>query len=149
MHTLFNILPFISKVAAMSQFKIPKTLIVEDSPQFRQMLKETLLTRFPSMEVKEAKDGNEVLQMVKTFLPHIIFMDIKLPGKTGLELTKKIKVDFPQTNIIILTNYDLPEYREASSKLGASYFLSKGVITGDHIYDIVESIISTAGFKVK
>jgi YesN/AraC family two-component response regulator len=121
-----------------------KTLIVEDSTHFRQMLKEILLARFPSMDVKEAKDGSEVLRMVKTFLPHIIFMDIRLPGETGLELTQKIKRDFPQVNIIILTNYDLPEYREAASKFGANHFLSKGVTTRDQISAIIESIIANA-----
>jgi len=126
-----------------------KALIVEDSNQFRQILKEILLARVPSMDVKEAKDADEALRLVKTFLPHVIFMDIRLPVGTGLELTQRIKRDFPEMNIIILTNYDLPEYREAASKFGASHFLSKGVATRDQIYDIVESIIKTAGLNTK
>ena len=126
-----------------------KALIVEDSTHFRQLLKEILIARFPSMDIKEAQDGNEAMETVKIFHPDLIFMDIQLPGETGLELTQIIKRDFPQTNIIILTNYDLPEYREAASKFGANHFLSKGVTTGDQISTIVESIIANAGINEK
>ncbi len=126
-----------------------KALIVEDSTHFRQLLKEILVARFPSMDIKEAQDGNEAMQRVKTSHPDLIFMDIRLPGETGLELTQKIKRDFPQTNIIILTNYDFPEYREAASKFGANYFLSKGTTTGDQIFTIVESVIANVGINEK
>jgi DNA-binding NarL/FixJ family response regulator len=123
------------------------TLIVEDSIQFRQLLKETLHTRFPAMDIHEAQDGKEAMQIVKIFHPDLIFMDIRLPGETGLELTQKIKRDFPQANIIILTNYDLPEYREAALKFGANHFLPKGVTTGDQISALIDSIIDNEGFK--
>ena len=101
------------------------------------------------MDIKEAQEWNDAMETVKIFHPDIIFMDIRLPGETGLELTQKIKRDFPQTNIIIHTNYDLPEYREAASKFGANHFLSKGVTTGDQISAIVESIIANAGINEK
>jgi len=119
-----------------------KTLIVEDSIQFRHLLKEALHTRFPAMDIHEAQDGKEAMQVVKIFHPDLIFMDIRLPGETGLELTQKIKRDFPRANIIILTNYDLPEYREAASKSGANHFLSKGSSNRESILTLVESILS-------
>jgi len=118
------------------------TLIVEDSAFFRQLLKETLCSRFPSMDISEAADGEEALEKIKAHLPDLIFMDIKLPGESGLELTKKIKADSPQMVIIILTSYDLPEYREAASKYGANYFLSKGSTTKENILTLVKSILS-------
>jgi len=119
-----------------------KTLIVEDSQFFLQLLKETLHSRFPSMEVIEARDGEEALQKIDSSCPDIIFMDVKLPGENGLELTKKIKADCPEMVIVILTSYDLPEYREAASRHGADYFLSKGTATKEQILTLVESIIS-------
>jgi YesN/AraC family two-component response regulator len=119
-----------------------KTLIVEDSTQFKQILKDILLARFPSMEVIEARDGEEALEKIDSSCPDIIFMDIKLPGKNGLELTKKIKADCPEMVIVILTSYDLPEYREVASRYGANYFLSKGTATKEQILTLLESIIS-------
>ena len=128
---------------------MPKTLIVDDSAIFRKLLKETLHSRYPSMEIVEAADGVEAMQKINSYHPDLIFMDIRLPGETGLKLTQKIKRVLPQTNIIILTNYDLPEYREAASKFAANHFLSKGVTTGDQISTIVESIIAHAGIHEK
>lgn len=119
-----------------------RILIVEDSTFFRQMLKETLLSRFPSIHIHEAADGEEALKKIEISKPDLIFMDIKLPGENGLEITKKIKGRYPDIIIIILTSYYLPEYREAASQYGADLFLSKGATTKDYIYTLVESFLS-------
>jgi CheY-like chemotaxis protein len=68
-----------------------KTLIVEDSAGFRKTFKEALGKRFPVLTIEEAADGKEAMQRIETWLPDMVFMDIRLPGETGLELTKKIK----------------------------------------------------------
>ena len=117
-----------------------RVLIVEDNTHFRQALKMCLSARFPLMAFEEAKDGNEVLQKVNDFLPDLIFMDIKLAGESGLELTKEIKGSCPEIIIIILTSYDLPEYRKAAIQGGADYFLSKGSSDTREILQLVESI---------
>jgi CheY-like chemotaxis protein len=117
-----------------------RVLIVEDSTLFRQLFKEVLHNRFPSVEVDEAIDGGEALQKVETLRPNLIFMDIRLPGENGLELTKKIKTLHPNTVVIILTGYDLPEYQEASSA-HADYFFSKDSLTTKDIFTLLESIL--------
>ena len=116
-----------------------KVLIVEDSTLFRQLFKETFRNRFPSVEIYEAADGEGALLKVETFRPHLIFMDIRLPGENGLQLTQKIKARYPNIMVIILTGYDLPEYREASSQY-ADYFFSKDSSTTENIFTLVESI---------
>jgi DNA-binding NarL/FixJ family response regulator len=121
---------------------VPKVLIVEDSAFYRELLKEALLSRFPSMELCEAADGEEALQKIEASLPDLIFMDIKLPGESGLELTKKIKTQYPNINMIILTAYDIPEYREAAVQAKANYFLSKGLASKENILTLVDSILS-------
>jgi two-component system response regulator YesN len=119
-----------------------RTLIVEDSAFYRQLLKEALYSRFPSMELFEAADGEEALRKIETLPPNLIFMDIKLRGESGLELTKKIKTQYPNIIIIILTAYDIPEYREAAYQYNANYFLSKGSASKENILTLVESILS-------
>jgi len=119
-----------------------KILIVEDSAIFRKLLKETLHSRFPSMELFEAADGEEALQRIEASVPDLIFMDIKLPGESGLDLTKKIKNQYPNIIIIILTAYDIPEYREAAVQAKGNYFLSKGSATKENILELVDSILS-------
>jgi DNA-binding NarL/FixJ family response regulator len=125
-----------------------KTLIVEDNATFRQSLKEFLCTRFPSMAVAEATDGQEALQRIDAIVPDIIFMDIKLPGENGLQITKKVKAKYPEISVIILTYYDLPEHREAAFQCGANHFLSKGTSTQE-IVDLIQSILSEKGLGGK
>lgn len=122
-----------------------KTLIVEDNATFRQSLKATLETEFPLMVIEEAEDGKEAMERVTTFRPDLIFMDIKLPGETGLDLTKRIKTNDTSIVVIILTSYDLPEYREAAQQYGADYFVSKGSSTREEILELVRSISSNRG----
>ncbi len=116
-----------------------KVLLVEDSTLFRQLFKDTLQDRFPSLQIYEARDGKEALLKVEILRPDLIFMDIRLPGENGLQLTPKIKARYPNIIVIILTGYDLPEYREASS-LCADYFFSKDSSTTQNIFTLVGSI---------
>jgi DNA-binding NarL/FixJ family response regulator len=108
-----------------------KTLIVEDNVTFRQMLKDSLCSRFPTMEFEEESDGRDLFNKIDSFHPEIVFMDIRLPGENGLELTKKIKKNYPNITVIILTSYDLPEYREAARESMADYFIPKGSFMKD------------------
>ena len=119
-----------------------KTLIVEDSITFRKTFKEALYRRFPFMVVEEAPDGAEALKSIKTFLPDLIFMDIRLPGESGLELTPRIKSKHPEIAIIILTAYDLPEYREAAYDGGADGFIPKSSLDLADVAALIESIFS-------
>jgi YesN/AraC family two-component response regulator len=94
------------------------------------------------MEIEEAEDGKEAGRKINEFVPDLIFIDIKLPGENGLELTERIKSAFPDVAIIILTSHDLPEYRQAAGEMGASHFFVKGSSTADEILDLVKSIFS-------
>ncbi len=116
-----------------------KVLLVEDSTLFRQLFKETLHDRFPSVEIPEAVHGEEALRKIETLRPSLVFMDIRLPGESGLELARKIKTQYPAMVVIILTGFDLPEYRQASYPY-ADYFFSKDSSTAENIFSLVESI---------
>ncbi len=121
-----------------------KTLIVEDNASFRQYFKENLQFRFPSMVIEEVGDGNEVLPKVEVLCPALIFMDIRLPGENGLQLTKKIKKSHSDIRIVILTSYDLPEYREAAFQYGANSFMTKDSLNWGEIDALIKSISSNS-----
>ena len=114
-----------------------RILIVEDNAFFLQFLKEALRARFPSMQISEATNGDEALEKIKTVLPDAIFMDLRLPGENGLEVTKKVKARYPNIIVVIVTNYDLPEYRRAAYESRADHFISK-----DSLLDMLNSILS-------
>jgi DNA-binding NarL/FixJ family response regulator len=103
-----------------------RALIVEDNELFRNHLRRFLEARFPALEVAEVSQGDEALEEVNTFMPDLIFMDIKLPGENGLSITEKVKHDHPEINVIVLTVNDDLVYRDAAYNSGADYFLVKG-----------------------
>jgi DNA-binding NarL/FixJ family response regulator len=120
-----------------------KILIVEDSTFFRKLLKETLLSRYPKLDISEAPSAEEAFKEVNGLTPDLIFVDIRLPGESGLDFTRKIKSKHPKLPIIILTSYDLPEYREAAKEYQADDFLSKGTTTKEDILEMVKSILAS------
>ena len=113
-----------------------RILIVEDNAFFLKFLKEILHSRFPSMDILEAANGDEAVQKIKMFPPDAVFTDLRLPGENGLELTKKIKAQYPNIVVVIITNYDLPEYREAAYQSKADHFLPK-----DSFLKMINSIL--------
>ena len=124
-----------------------KTMLVEDNTIFRESLKDSLRHQFPAMEITETGNGEEALKRIHSLSPNLIFMDIRLPGQNGLELTEKIKKLYPEIVVIILTNYDLPEYREAAARFKADHFFSKDSMTHQEVSVIVKSILSEKGFR--
>jgi DNA-binding NarL/FixJ family response regulator len=114
-----------------------KILIVDDSTLFRKVFRETLHSRFPSLMILEAKDGKEALEAILTWFPDVIFMDINLDNENGLELTRLIKGQFPEIKVIILTSYDLPEYRKEAIRYKADHYVPK-----DSFMSVVNVIFS-------
>ena len=118
-----------------------RALIVEDNDMFRETVKEILQTLFPSIAIDEATKGVEALRKVDLHHPELIFMDISLPEENGLQLTRKIKAGHPDTRIIVLTDYDILEYREAALRCGASHFISKSPLDWKELEKSVTSLL--------
>jgi DNA-binding NarL/FixJ family response regulator len=100
-------------------------LLVEDNEFFRKSFKKILTDRFPLLMVIEAGTCREALQMCLDCFPDLVFADINLPDGNGLELSRTLRLRYPKIIILILTSYDLPEYRQAASACGVNYFFPK------------------------
>ena len=117
-----------------------KVLLVEDNRIYRETFKDNLRQHFPVVSVSEAGNADEALQKIRGTPPDLIFMDIRLPGMNGLQLTQRVKKDFPKIPVVILTGYDLPEYREAAIQYGADGFFVKESLKWEEIEALVKSI---------
>jgi DNA-binding NarL/FixJ family response regulator len=114
-------------------------LIVEDNLTFRHALAEILQSQFPEMVIAQAGSGGEAIEKIPVFNPDLIFMDVRLPGENGLEVTRRIKLQRPEIVVMILTSYDLPEYRDVAMRYGANHFIVKGSSTFEEISALVKS----------
>ena len=117
-----------------------KVLLVEDNRIYREAFKDNLLRHFPAMSIVEAENADQALQKIKATPPDLIFMDIRLPGMNGLQLTQRVKKDFPKIPVVILTGYDLPEYRQAAVEYGADGFFVKESLKWKDVEALVKSI---------
>ena len=117
-------------------------LIVDDDARFRKRLRSILTSRFASVVFREATNGKQAFQEIKSSRPAFIFMDISLGDDNGLDLTKEIKHIYPEVFISILTGYDFPEYRDAAFENGADFFMVKGSAKLREIMELLETILS-------
>jgi len=117
-----------------------RVLLVEDNRIYREVFKGALHQHFPGISIEEADNAEEALKKIMAGTPGLIFVDIRLPGMNGLQLTQRIKKDFSRIPVAILTGYDLPEYREAAIQYGACGFFVKESLKWEEVAALVKSI---------
>ena len=101
----------------------PTALIAEDEPLMRERLKERLAEAWPELEiVAEAADGDEALDAFDAHRPELAFLDIRMPGRTGLDVAAAIGAD---CHVVFITAYD--QYALAAFDAGAVDYLLKPV----------------------
>ena len=115
-----------------------KILIVEDSLLIVKRLWSLLSDMEGIATLAHAKDGNEAILLAKEINPDVIILDIKIPGKSGVEVLPELKQK-SYAKVIMLTNYSDVYYKNLCLKLGAEYFLDKSN-EFEKIYEILLSI---------
>ena len=102
-----------------------KLVICEDQTLMRQGLV-TVLRLEPGLQVVgEAGDGREAVARVAALRPDVVLMDIEMPGMNGVEATRLITAQHPDTRVIILTTFDYEEYVFEGVKAGALGYVLK------------------------
>ena len=103
-----------------------KKVVLADDHQFLLDGIMTILKEMPSVEiVATAQNGFELMDVVARQKPELVILDLNMPGYDGLQCLKKIKNDFPETKVLILTNYSQPELVEDVKQIGADGYLIK------------------------
>lgn len=100
-------------------------LIVDDNPDFSNRVRDFLIDIRGIDIIGEASDGEEAISQARALEPDLVLMDVRMAGMNGLTATQQLKDEHPQMAIIILSTYDLHEYREAARIRGASGYVVK------------------------
>lgn len=104
-----------------------RLLIVEDNPAMRRALRSFVADI--ADEIYECDDGASAFGCYQKLLPDFVLMDVQMPNLDGIAASLQIKKEFPQAKILIVTNYDEPEMREAALAAGVSgYFLKENLL---------------------
>ena len=104
-------------------------LIVDDNALNLKLTRALLVKE--GFEVRTAADAREALSLLEGFRPRLILMDMRLPGMSGLELTRQLRSDSRWNDVIIvaLTAYSTPADEQAALKSGCNGYIAKPIDT--------------------
>ena len=105
--------------------KMGRILVVEDDPSLRQVIQAQLVR--DGFETQAAPDGLQALEILGREAQDLVLCDLSLPGMSGLEVLKKVRLDYPETTTIIMTAYGSVDTAVDAMKLGAYDYLTKPI----------------------
>lgn len=122
-----------------------KTMIVDDHPVVREGLKQLLEVDGEIQVIAEAGNGLECLRQLDKHSPDLIFMDVRMPGISGIETTRLIHQKYPRIKIIMLTIYDDDQYVTGAIQAGANGYVLKKV-QRDELIQIIHLVMGNQAF---
>ena len=108
-----------------------RVLIADDHPLVRDGLRHILESASGFEVVGEANDGPSTMALARSVPAHVIVLDLSMPGRTGVELIKQIKLDVPALRILVLTMHAEHQYAVRSFKAGAAGYLTKECVSAE------------------
>lgn len=110
----------------MEQERI-RILIADDHSVVRNGIIRSLSSSFPAAEFGEAGNAVEVLRQVNQSKWSLVILDINMPGRSGMEVLKEIKANYPLIPVIIFSMYPEDQFAIRAMKAGASAYLTKDI----------------------
>jgi len=107
---------------------LKKRIIIVDDHEVVRIGLRSLLDQYPQYDVvSEAANAKEAINQVETYHPDVVLMDIRLPGKSGIDACEEIKRISPETKVLMLTSYAEDEMLFSAIKAGASGYVLKQI----------------------
>ena len=121
--------------------RVVRVLIVDDAAEIRDRLA-AIAREVPGSDVHTACDADQALALVQAQRPHLVFLDLHLPGEGGLTVLPRIKATRPPPLVVVLTCHATEHHRRACIAAGADVFLDK---SSDLVRVVHELLGWTAG----
>ena len=100
-------------------------LIVDDHPVFRRGMRALLESVGDTTVVGEASAADEAVGLVDELRPNVVLMDVKMPGQTGIEATRRITAAHPEVGVLMVTKLEEDDARWAGMRAGARAHITK------------------------
>jgi NarL family two-component system response regulator LiaR len=116
-----------------------RVLLADDHVMVRQGIRQFLEESGDIDVIAEAGNGAEAIRLVGIHQPDVAILDIRMPEVTGVQATRRIKEDFPQVRVLVLTAYDDDPYVFALLQAGADGYVLK-TASGDKLVHAVRTV---------
>ncbi len=118
-------------------------MLADDHAEMRQEMKRILAKRKDFQVIGEAGDGLEVLNLLALhpIHPHLLILDVTMPYLSGIEVARKIKTDYPEVKVLILTIHQEEEYLNQALTVGVQGYLLKEDADAE-IFFAIEKILN-------
>ena len=104
---------------------LPSVLVVEEHDEMRCALRDWLLTSFPPLRLREARNMEEALLLAGQALLDLILVNLELPGTNGIEVARTLRQLYPGCRVVVMSVTDSAALRMAALEAGAEAFVSK------------------------
>ena len=128
---------------------LKKVLIVDDEETLTWSMARSLSKDKDKYEVIIANNGKEALNLLKKNKIDLVISDIRMPDINGLDLLVKIKKEYPQTRVIIMTAYGSSDVQKEANRRGSLYYVEKPFEISDIRKIIIDLIGKKKGFRGK
>jgi DNA-binding NarL/FixJ family response regulator len=118
-----------------------RVIVVDDQTAVREGLVTSLETMQGVEVVGSASDGEEAVELVAAVSPEVVLMDLRMPRMDGVEATRRIRADHPETQVVVLTTFADDESIVGALRAGAIGYLTKDA-GRDHIRRALEAAAS-------
>ncbi|HET6975312.1 MAG TPA: response regulator transcription factor [Pyrinomonadaceae bacterium] len=120
-----------------------RILTVDDHPMLREGIAAVLAAEDDMVLVAEASNGREAIELFRANRPDITLMDVQMPEVNGIDAILKIREEFPDARIIVLTTYSGDAQAARAVKAGASGYLLKNMVRKE----LIDTIRTVHGGK--
>lgn len=117
-----------------------RVIIADDHRLVVESLRRVLDSEQDMKCVGVANNGIEAIRIARDLQPDVAILDVDMPDMDGIETTRKIKADFPNVTVLVLTAYDYEEYIVACLEAGADGFVLKANLPCDGLVNAVRTV---------
>jgi two-component system, NarL family, invasion response regulator UvrY len=105
--------------------RVRNVLLVDDHPVVRQGIARILAAEIPDLALAEAVDGPTAMDQMRARPPHLVLLDLTLPGDSGLSLLRRVRREFPAVPVMIVSMHPADQFAQRALQAGAVGYVAK------------------------
>ncbi len=125
-----------------TQVMAVRVLIVDDVESFRRAARAVVQAMNGFEVVGEAASGEESLEKTRVLRPHLVLMDVNLPGISGIQAARQITEEFPRTVVVLLSTREALEFVGPVAESGAAAYIAKSMFSPQRLVEVWKGTVA-------